>query len=29
MVQRGHSDADIQKILGGNVLRVARAALAS
>lgn len=25
MVQRGHSDADIQKILGGNVLRVARA----
>ncbi len=28
LVQRGHSDADIQKILGGNVLRVARAALA-
>jgi membrane dipeptidase len=28
MVQRGHSDADIQKILGGNVLRVARASLA-
>ena len=28
MVQRGHSDADIQKVLGGNVLRVARAALA-
>jgi membrane dipeptidase len=28
MVQRAHSDADIQKILGGNVLRVARAALA-
>jgi membrane dipeptidase len=27
MVQRGHSDADIQKVLGGNVLRVARAAL--
>jgi len=27
MVQRGHSDSDIQKILGGNVLRVARAAL--
>jgi membrane dipeptidase len=25
MVQRGHTDADIQKILGGNVLRVARA----
>jgi membrane dipeptidase len=22
MVQRGYSDADIQKILGGNVLRV-------
>lgn len=28
MVQRGHSDEVIQKILGGNVLRVARAALA-
>jgi membrane dipeptidase len=28
MVARGYSDADIQKILGGNVLRVARAALA-
>ena len=27
MVQRGHSDADIQKILGGNVLRVVRAAM--
>ena len=27
MVQRGHSDDDIRKILGGNVLRVARAAL--
>jgi membrane dipeptidase len=27
MVQRGYSDADIRKILGGNVLRVARAAL--
>jgi len=27
LVQRGYSDADIQKILGGNVLRVARAAL--
>jgi membrane dipeptidase len=27
MVQRGHSDEDIQKILGGNTLRVARAAL--
>jgi membrane dipeptidase len=25
MVQRGHSDDNIQKILGGNVLRVARA----
>jgi microsomal dipeptidase-like Zn-dependent dipeptidase len=25
MVQRGYSDSDIQKILGGNVLRVARA----
>ena len=29
MVQRGYSDDDIQKILGGNVLRVARAALAT
>ncbi len=28
MVQRGHSDETIRKILGGNVLRVARAALA-
>ncbi|MEK7405586.1 MAG: membrane dipeptidase [Acidobacteriota bacterium] len=27
MVERGHSDADIQKILGGNVLRVAAAVL--
>jgi membrane dipeptidase len=27
LVQRGYKDADIQKILGGNVLRVARAAL--
>lgn len=27
MVQRGHTDEDIRKILGGNVLRVARAAL--
>mgnify|MGYP001590549164 FL=1 len=27
MVQQGYSDDDIQKILGGNVLRVARAAL--
>ncbi len=27
MVQRGYRDEDIQKILGGNVLRVARAAL--
>ncbi|MDP7133441.1 MAG: membrane dipeptidase [Planctomycetota bacterium] len=25
MVQRGHSDEDIQKVLGGNVIRVARA----
>jgi membrane dipeptidase len=25
LVQRGYSDDDIQKILGGNVLRVARA----
>jgi membrane dipeptidase len=29
LVQRGYKDADIQKILGGNVLRVARAALTS
>ena len=28
MVQRGYSDDDVQKILGGNVLRVARAVLA-
>ena len=28
MVQRGYSDADIQKILAGNVLRVARAVIA-
>ncbi len=28
LVQRGYSDTDIQKILGGNVLRVARAVLA-
>jgi membrane dipeptidase len=27
MVQRGYSDDDIQKVLGGNVLRVARAVL--
>jgi len=27
LVQRGYRDADIQKIIGGNVLRVARAAL--
>jgi membrane dipeptidase len=27
MVQRGYSDTDIQKILSGNVLRVARAVL--
>jgi len=27
MVERGHSDQDIQKILGGNVLRVAHAVL--
>jgi microsomal dipeptidase-like Zn-dependent dipeptidase len=27
MVQRGYSDEEIQKILGGNMLRVARAAL--
>jgi len=29
MVQRGHSDEDIRKILGGNVLRVAQAVLPS
>lgn len=29
LVQRGHSDADIRKVLGENVLRVARAALAN
>jgi membrane dipeptidase len=29
MVQMGYSDYDIQKILGGNVMRVARAALSS
>ncbi len=29
LVQRGYSDAAIQQILGGNVLRVARAALAT
>jgi membrane dipeptidase len=28
LVQRGYSDEDIRKILGGNMLRVARAALA-
>jgi membrane dipeptidase len=28
MVQRGYSDDDIRRILGGNVMRVARAALA-
>jgi hypothetical protein len=28
MVQRGYSDANIQKILSGNLLRVARANLA-
>ena len=28
LVQRGHSDTDIKKVLGGNVLRVARATLA-
>jgi membrane dipeptidase len=28
MVQLGYSDSDIQKILGGNALRVAKAALA-
>jgi membrane dipeptidase len=27
LVQRGYSDEDIQKILGGNVLRVAKAVL--
>ena len=27
LVQRGYSDRDIQKILGGNVLRVAREVL--
>jgi len=27
LVQRGHSDEDIRKILGGNVMRVARAVL--
>jgi membrane dipeptidase len=27
LVQRGHTDADIRKVLGGNVLRVARDAL--
>jgi len=27
MVQRGHTEEDIRKILGGNILRVARAAL--
>jgi len=27
MVQLGYSDYDVQKILGGNVLRVVRAAL--
>jgi membrane dipeptidase len=27
LVQRGYSDSDIQKIIGGNMLRVARAAL--
>ncbi len=27
LVQRGHSDEDIKKILGGNVMRVARASL--
>ena len=29
LVQRGHSDEDIRKILGGNVMRVAQAALAA
>jgi len=28
LVQRGYKDDDIQRIIGGNVLRVARAALA-
>ncbi len=27
LVQRGYSDEDIQKILGGNMLRVARAVI--
>jgi membrane dipeptidase len=27
LVQRGHSDEAIQKVLGGNMLRVTRAAL--
>ncbi len=27
LVQRGYSDADIRKIIGGNILRVCRAAL--
>jgi membrane dipeptidase len=27
LVKRGYSDDDIRKIIGGNVLRVARAAL--
>ena len=27
LVQRGYSDKDVQKIIGGNALRVARAAL--
>ena len=29
LVQRGYSDDDIRKIIGGNVLRVARESLAS
>jgi membrane dipeptidase len=29
LVQRGHSDEDIQKIIGGNILRVARAVFPS
>ena len=29
LVQRGYSDSDIQKIIGGNVLRVARAVLST